>query len=257
MYKLISFKNRLIIIASVVTAFMLLLVVISSMPNGVYAQADEQVEASKRSLYVAGQGKINVEPDIAYITLGVVTEDKDAKAAQQKNAQSMSSVVELVKSAGISQQDIKTTGYSINPKYNYSKDTGESSIVGYTVSNSVQVTIRDISKTGDVIDVAASSGANLSRGISFGLSDYEKHYNEALKKAVEIAKNRAYTIADTLDIELKAPMSISENGGFAPSYNTYRGSYAVMDMAAGEAYTTPVEAGTIEVTASVNITYEY
>lgn len=245
-------KKKMLMSAIVLTVAVMLVFVGSTFQWKV--EATDQTAQDKKVLNVAGQAKIDAVPDIAYVSMGVISEDQDAKVAQQKNAASMAAVVAKIKASGVKPEDIKTISYNISPKYNYMKDTGTSVIIGYSVSNSIRVTVRDITKTGSLIDIAADAGVNTSSSISFGLSDYEKYYNQALKKAVEIAKNRAATIAQAMNISLKSPVSINESGGYEPVYNS-RTTYA-NDTKAGSAQT-PVEAGSMTVQASVNITYTY
>lgn len=226
------------------------------MTIGLYFSAPAQAEDTtdnRKTLTVSGQAKVNASPDIAYINLGVISEDKDAKAAQKANAASMDKVIAAIKAAGIKAEDIKTVNYSIYPKYEYNKDGGISSIVGYTVNNSVNVTVRNLDKTGDIIDSATESGVNMSSSISFGLSNYEDYYNEALKNAVLAAKKKAGTMAGALGVSLKAPISVNEGGGYSPLMN-----YVSYDMksAAGNA-ATPIQSGSLEITANVNLVYEY
>ncbi len=240
----------------VLLAVLLIPVVVLTPPVISQAASDNDPQPAKRTINVTGQGTVEVSPDIAYITLGVVTENKDAKAAQQENASIMDAVVKAIKSAGVAEEDIKTTGYSIYPKYDYNEKTGTSNIVGYTVRNNVQVTVRDITKVGQIIDIAADKGVNISNSISFGLSDYEKYYNEALKKAVESGSRKAKTIADALGIKLGAPVSVSESGSYVPTYRVYE-SAAAMKSADGIQVTTPISSGTIEVQAYVSMSYEY
>ncbi len=246
-------KSKLLIAAAALLTAVLLITAAAGLSGFVPAKAADE-QAAKRTINTSGSGKISASPDIAYISLGVVTEDKNAKTAQQNNAKAMDKIIALIKGAGIASDDIKTTNYSMYPKYNYVKDTGESSIIGYAVNNTVQVTVKDIAKAGNIIDIAASSGANVTNSISFGLSDYEKYYNEALKKAVTAAKNRAQTMAGALGITLKTPVTVTESGGSMPVYN-----YKSYEMAAadGGVASTPVQAGTIEVTANVSMMYEY
>ncbi|HHW32482.1 MAG TPA: SIMPL domain-containing protein [Clostridiaceae bacterium] len=215
-------------------------------------------EKDKRVINVSGLGIIKASPDIAYITLGFVTEDTDANEAQKKNAKQMDKIVAAIKDLGIEDEDIKTVSYNIYPKYDYDRNTGVSKIIGYSVNNSVQVTVRDILKTGKVIDIASENGANTSGGISFGLSDYEGYYNNALKAAVENAKKKADIIADTLGVSLKLPVSITENSGYQQPPTVYYSK--TMDWAASdeaERVTTPIESGTLEIRASVAVIYEY
>lgn len=224
----------------------------SNLAGKSFASTETTGQPTKRTLNVTGQGTVTATPDIAYITLGVMTEDVDAKVAQQENAKAMNEVIKQIKNSGVKNEDIKTSNYNIYPKTTYNDKTGESKIVGYTVNNSVVVTVRDISKVGNVIDIAAANGVNLSNGISFGLSDYEKYYNEALKQAVKIAKNRATTIGGSLGITVKTPVTVTESGASGPIIN-----YAYdMKASAGQA-TTPIQAGNMDIRATVNMTYEY
>lgn len=239
------FAVMLITASLIMTAF--------SMSNGLKA-ADPVSTEGKRTMSVLGQGTVKVVPDIAYITLGVVTENENAKNAQQDNAKAMDMVVAAIKNLGVKSEDIKTVGYCIYPKTSYNNNTGESKIIGYFVNNTVQVTVKNLDKLGNIIDAAAANGANVTGNISFGLSDYEKCYNEALKAAVTSAKNRAETMAGALGFKLKLPVSINESGGsyYPPVYAG--GAY---DSKSESAYQTPVEAGSMEVKASVSMVYEY
>lgn len=253
MLQTISLQRKVFTIAVLFIAAVMLIAVFGFYGN-VPVQAASDVQPTKRTINVSAQGKVSATPDIAYVTLGVVTEDVDAKAAQRSNATSMDKVVSQIKASGVKSEDIKTVSYSIYPKYDYDQKTGLSKIVGYSVNNSVQVTVRDITKAGSIIDLAADNGVNTSNSISFGFSDPDKYYNQALKKAVEAAKLKAVTLAAPFGITLKIPVSISESGGYTPVNN-----YPMYDAKAmsAEAAPTPVQAGTTEITANVSLVYEY
>lgn len=253
MLKAISIKNKMVITTAVLMVLAMLTAAVLSFTAFTPVKAADENQPTKRTLNVSGSGTVNASPDIAYVTLGVVTENKDAKTAQQDNAKAMDKVTALIKSSGIKSDDIKTVNYSIYPKYDYIKDTGESNITGYTVNNSIQVTVRDITKAGSIIDVAAGSGVNLTSNISFGLSDYDKFYNEALKKALGAAKVKAESMADVYGIKLGVPVTINENGGSSPVYSNM--GYAKAQVADSAA--TPIQAGTMEIKANVSVAYEY
>lgn len=253
MFNAISFRNKLAISIAVLMALVLLAVAVMSFSAIIPAKAAADNQPTKRTINVTGTGTIKATPDIAYVTIGVVTENKDAKIAQQDNAKAMDKVVASIKALGIKSEDIKTVNYSISPKYDYNKDTGESSIVGYTVNNSAQVTVRDITKAGSIIDLGADSGVNITSNISFGISDYDKYYSEALKKALDSAKIKAETMAGAFKIKLGTPVTINENGGYNPTpiYNRYE---VKSDAAMAS---TPIQAGTMEISANVSLVYEY
>jgi len=250
MTQVLTMKNKMML-----AALLLAVAALFVMVFGVYGNSPAQAaeENTKKTLSVSGQARVSVAPDFATINLGVITEDKDARTAQQANAAAMDKVIAAIKASGVKESDIQTVNYSIYPKYDYIKDTGESRIIGYSVSNSVNVTVRDLTKTGAIIDAAAKSGVNISSSITFGLSSYEEAYNEALKNAVLAAKKKADTIAGAMGIKLIAPVSINEGYGYSPLSN-----YAVYDMGMTKGGAeTPIQAGTIEITANVSIVYEY
>jgi uncharacterized protein YggE len=251
MTQVLSLKNKLMMAVVLLTAAALIAATLGMLFSTPAKAADGNTD--KKTINISGQAKVTAAPDIAYISLGVISEDKDAKVAQKANAAAMEKVVASIKANGIKDEDIKTENYSITPKYNYIEKTGIGTIVGYTVNNTVSVTVRDLTKTGNIIDSASDSGVNVSSNISFGLSNYEKYYNDALKNAVLAAKKKAVTIAEALGVTLKAPISISEGGGYSPLMN-----YATYDMKASSAgAATPVQSGSIEITANVNAVYEY
>ncbi len=249
-------KGRFMVIgAALLVAVMLTAVLfnITGSPNSTFASEDTQ--ETKRTLNVNGQGIINATPDIAYINMGVLTEAKTAKEAQQKNAASMADIIALIKASGVKDEDIKTVNYNIHPKYDYNQNTGESKIVGYTVTNSVMVTVRDINKTGQLIDSASNSGMNVTSSIAFGLSDPDKYYNQALKAAIESAKGKANIMASAMGVTLKQPLSINESGSYNPPVVYGAGAYDMKMVS--EAARTPIEGGSLEVRAQVTISYEY
>lgn len=251
MTQILTMKNKMTLAALLIAAAALLVMVFGVYGNSP-AQAAEETN-DKKTMSVSGQARVSAAPDFATINLGVITEDKDARTAQQANAASMDKVIAAIKASGVKEADMQTVNYSISPKYDYIKETGESRIVGYSVSNSVSVTVRDLTKTGGIIDAAAQSGVNISSSISFGLSNYEEAYNEALKNAVLAAKKKADTIAGAMGVKLIAPISINEGYGYSPlsNYATYN-----MKMSDG-GVETPIQAGSIEITANVSIVYEY
>lgn len=254
MLKTINVKGKMFGAAALLAAVALLAAALGLAGFTPVQAAASPDQPTKRTINVTGDGTVTAAPDIAYITLGVITEDKDAGTAQKDNASAMSKVVTVLKASGIKSEDIKTTNFSIYPKYDYNKANGVSNIIGYTCSNNVQVTIRDITKVGPIIDAASDSGVNMTSNISFGLSNPEKYYNDALKKAVQTAKGKAETMASIYGVTLKTPVTITENGGYNPVYPIYA---MKADSAAGAAPSTPVEAGTMDIKASVSMVYEY
>jgi uncharacterized protein YggE len=205
-------------------------------------------------LQVNGEGVVNVTPDMAYINIGVATEDKDASAAQAENAKLMTSVKEAIMNAGIDEDDMQTMNYSIYKSYNYFDDREREEV--YKVSNTLKVTVHDLDNLGDLIDVASKSGANQINSIQFTVEDEDAYYQEALVLAMDNAKGKANAILGTMDREAGVPVSITESsfGG-----GVMRDTGAITFSAKAEAmdYSTPIQAGDIQVTANVTVEYDY
>jgi uncharacterized protein YggE len=242
-----------------VSAFIFMLGLFITSPANAYADDMKPVIAAKPSittgtLSVTGNGEVNATPDIAYISLGVTTEKTTVGEAQSINSDTMNKLIASIENQGIDKNDIKTDDFSISPKYNYNEKTGESTLAGYTVSNTLNVTVRNISKAGQVIDSAVQSGANVSTGISFGVSDYEKYYNTALANAMANAKSKAQVMADALNVNISTPVKVSELSSSTPVIHPI---YYPEATGASAKNSTSIESGTYKISASVSADYEY
>lgn len=214
-------------------------------------------ETSKSGLTVNGQGKISAKPDMAYITVGVTSQAKTARDAQTDNNVKMAKVISTLKGMNIKEEDIRTVQYDLSPRYEYSSlKTGEQKqqLVGYTATNQVQVTVRDINQVGKALDSVVTAGANLSGGINFTLSEIkmEKAYADALSAALKNAKGKADVLAKGIGVTLGKPKEVSEGGMSIPPM--YRQDFYAAKEAASAV---PVSAGQLEVSASVSLRYEY
>lgn len=132
------------------------------------------------TMTVDGNGHITARPNQAKLTLGVMTEHPNVQAAQQENAEISNRVIEGLKQMGIDESDLKTTLYSVQPRYDY--HDGKSILRGYEVEHLFEVTIKDLSKIGNVYDIAIKNGANRSGNIQFQITDAAIYYQEALKE---------------------------------------------------------------------------
>jgi uncharacterized protein YggE len=232
------------------------------------------------TLTVTGSGDVYAEPDLAKVTIGVTTEATTSTKAMGDNADAMNKVIDAVKRLGVPEKDIKTSTVSLQPKYEYQYPTAASSptsadkvvppvptsspptslstrIVGYTATNTVTVTLRDMSLVGKVIDEGYGSGANKINGVTFLLSDEKGAtvYKEALKKAVAEAKDKAGVLATAAGISDYRLKTVSENGQYLPV------AYDVMERSAAAGFAasapTPISPGQNKVTATVGMTYVY
>ena len=147
-------------------------------------------------LKVQGEGSIMVQPDIAVVVLGISTENKELKLAQEENTIKSNAVLKTLKDMSIQTKDIQTQSYTITPQYDYID--GKQVIRSYLVVNNLEITIRDMSKIGEIIDAAVESGANQVNSIRFSVSDQSKYYRQALKSAVDDAILKSRTLGNTL-----------------------------------------------------------
>lgn len=208
--------------------------------------------AQSRTLTVNGNGKVYLTPDIAYITIGVHTEDSVATKAVTDNNTQAAKVIDTLKAAGIAEKDIQTTNFSIYPQAIYDdqgKPTGE---IKYSVDNSVYVTVRDIAKVGDVLDAVVKSGANNISGIQFDVDDKTAALTDARQAAVKDAQTKAEELASAAGVTLGSVQTISEytSGGPQPKYDMRAAPMAL------EASSVPVQPGQMLLTVEVNIVYE-
>jgi uncharacterized protein YggE len=164
---------------------------------------------------VQGEGIATAKPDVVVLTIGVMTEDNNVKAAQEENALRSNALLQALQTLGIQEKDIQTLSYTITPEYDY-KD-GVSSLRGYRVEHLYEVTVLNVQKAGEVYDAAIGAGANIARDLTFRVSDPGLYYEQALTRAVLNAQEKAKTVAEALQVNINPiPVSIVEEGGCAP-----------------------------------------
>jgi len=198
---------------------------------------------------VTGEATISVPPDLAQIDSGVTTEAKTAREASEANNKAMGVVVLALKNAGIPEKDFQTSRLSLSPQSAPNRNANAPfQIIGYRATNRVTVTIRDVTKVANTIDVLVGAGANEISGISFMVSQASKLLDDARAKAVDDARRKAEIYARAANVSLGAALSISEET--APGPMPYR------KMAAGMAADTPVAQGEETLRVSVSVSYE-
>ena len=197
--------------------------------------------SSGRTITVTGSGAALAVPDLAAFSFGVTTQAKTASGALNGNSAEMKKVIAAIKGAGVAAKDIQTSSVSLSPRY--SQD-GED-IVGYTASNTVNATIKGVSRAGGVIDAAVEAGANQVYGPAFTRSDEALLYRRALRAAVGAARAKAQTLAAAARVRLGAVRSVVESSS---------GPVPIAEKAAAAA-DTPIEAGTQTIQASVTVEF--
>lgn len=202
--------------------------------------------AENHIMILNGTGQVTALPDIAVIRLGVQTNGNDLSAAQQENAEYSQAVLNAIENMGIT--DISTHQYTINKVYEY--DDGKQLDKGYMVRNIFELRTSDLDQVGELIDVSVKAGANAVDLINFEVSDTNAYYNEALNIALDNAFEKARSITANIGVILNPiPSKITENTTAPVPYR----SFAMREGA----FSTPIEAGTKQIEASVIVEFNY
>ncbi len=230
--------------------------------KSIKAEVTEQPYA--RTVTVNGEGKISAKPDIALISLSVESAGKTVKEVTLDNNNKMNKVIAEVKALGVKAEDITTTGYNLYPRYSDSyvispitsvKEAKTPEIIGYTLSQSVQVKVRDLSKVDDVLDKGILAGANQVGGLSFDIDDTGKIKAAAREQAFQKAREKAEAMAQAAGVKLGRVVTFSESYNNYPLYSNYAMNLRTADMAA-EAVAPSIEAGSKDLNVNVSVTYE-
>ncbi len=202
------------------------------------------------TITVSGEGKVFAKPDIGKITLAVRSEAETVEEAQARAAEVINNIFEMLKENGVEEKDIKTTNFSISPQYDFPK--GRRRLLGYFVSQSLEVKIRDLSEVGEIIAGAAENGANQVGGLSFTTEDLSAIQQEARDKAIEDAQKKAEALARKLGVRLGKVVGFSEFGGPRP----IPVSFLSLESRVGGAPVPEIPTGENEIRANVNVTYQ-
>ncbi|MFE8702514.1 SIMPL domain-containing protein [Cytobacillus sp. FJAT-54145] len=203
------------------------------------------------TIKVIGEGVVSIQPDQVKVTVGVITEDKELKKAQQENARRTTNVIQSLTSLGIPSDQIRTVNFAAYPVYDFVE--GEQIFKGYKVEHKLRVTINQIKNVGTVVDTAVNNGVNFVSQIEFSVSNQDKSYRQALSISIINAIEKAKTIAQTLQVQLiNTPLKITEHTTQQKGPVPFTESQVVM-----AADTTPIEAGTLEIKAEVTALFSF
>jgi uncharacterized protein YggE len=203
------------------------------------------------SIRVTGDAKVSSRPDRVQISIGVQSQAASSDEAASANARQLETVLAAVRKAAGSTGALRTVSYALNPNYQYHPNGGEPTITGYTALNVVEVTLDDLGRMGNVIDAATHNGANRIQGIQFTLKDQDAARAQALREA---AQPEADVLAGALGLKVLRVLTVEESSPrFIPQM------VHVTSVRAGNAAAeapTPVESGTLDVSAEVALSVE-
>ncbi len=220
------------------------------------------VPSQMNTITVMGEGEVMVSPDLATVSFQVIESGKTVSEAQTKATEKSNAALKAVRDGGVEDKDIKTTSYNINPKYEYpvctqwSCPTQSPKLIGYEVSQSVDVKIRDLDKAGELLASIGGLGVQNVSGLNFSVDNPDMVNAEARGKAIADAKAKASELAKQLGVNIVRVQSFSENN-FRPYPVAFgRGGVEakVMDQASAPAPELP--AGENKIVSNVEIVYQ-
>jgi len=223
---------------------------------------------NQKTITVNGTGTVQTPPDEALLNLAVNTQAATADQAAKVNANTMSQVIQAILglsslNPSITKDNITTTDYSLTPVYSQANNCNNTSspqipitcttttqqLVGFAVHNAIQVTVKDMTSIGRVLDAATQNGANEIDGITFTFTDttYAGLQKQALQKAIQDASNQAQTMATALGVQITGVESVTPSYPYQPSMNA---------IASPVSSGTPIQTGTLQVSVNVQVVYE-
>jgi uncharacterized protein len=231
------------------TALILGIVLVLALAACQAAPAASANQAQPRTISVNGTGKIYMAPDVAYVFIGVQSQDQNVGNALSKNNEKAQAIAAKLKELGVDAKDIQTSSFNIYPNQQFDNN-GQPTVLLYTVDNSVNVTVRDLTILGKLLDDVVSSGANSINGINFDILDRSKAISEARKLAIQDARSQADEIAQAAGVQIDQVynLSVFVTDGATPLYDAKGGA----SVAAGQV---PVAAGQLAITVSVSAAY--
>jgi uncharacterized protein len=216
---------------------------------------------SRNNISVQATGEVYIKPDIAMASFSVVNEKKTVAGAMAENSEKMNAIIEALKNEGIEEKDLRTTVFRVYPRYEwyddseYYREEGQRVLVGYEITQTLEVKIRDMERIGEIIETATSEGANQVGNISFTLDNEDAAKDEARSKAIEEAKDKAEVLASQLGVRLVRITNFTES--LSPTYKYADYDWAESPESSAEMGAAPsIETGENKISVTVHINYE-
>jgi hypothetical protein len=202
-----------------------------------------------RTLRASGEGRVTVKPDVARVTTGVQATGKNLASTTADAAARVRRILDELARLGIAEKDLQTTRHDVQVERPW-QDGKPGPITGYTVSDEIRVTVRDLAKLPQVLDRVIAVGSNVLQGLSFEKEDPSTAQAEALARAVKAARTKADAMARAAGVTLGDPVVVEEGGHVQPPIPFARAGM-MMAKDAG----TPVAPGELEVIATADVTF--
>jgi len=207
-----------------------------------------------RTISVSSTATVKATPDEAVVGFGVSSQNADSAAAFAQNAKDMQAVLDALDASGIAEKDIQTLNVSLSQR---TIDRGKpTQHTVFVASNSIEVTIHDLTAIGTTIDAAVAAGADSVKGVRFQLSDPDTIRTDALTQAVEGAREKADALAAAAGEQVVSVVTIDENSYRQPDYALGYDQKALMYAAAAPALTPIVAPDSLEASVTVSVVWE-
>ncbi len=218
--------------------------------------------ADQNTVVVTGKGELTVKPDIAEVSFSVTDENMDVSKASDAVNTKIAAIVSKLEVDGIADADIKTTGYDIEPQYNYVNEptpmnglympAGKQVLAGYNVTDSIDIKIRDLTKAGSIVTDLGTLGVTDMSGLTFTEDKYDDLVLQARDAAIADARTQAQDLAKALGVKLIKIVAYSDQS--QPIY--YPVAMAATSMGANAAVPATLPTGQNTITSNVSVTYE-
>lgn len=219
-------------------------------PAGASIPVQQGGNLPSNTITVSGIGDANGTPDVAYVMLGVSVVNTDVGQAVTDSNTAMQQIKDAILALGVAEADLQTTNFNVWPEDRYDQTGQSTGERVYHVDSSLNVTVRDLAQTSQVIEAGLNAGANSVGGLSFGIDDTTALEAQARTAAIENARSRAQQLAETLGVELGEPIIVSETYGASPVYFP-----AERGAGMGGAGAPPISAGQLSVSVQVQVTF--
>ncbi len=225
-------------------------------PHLSLAQSPASAAAPPR-IVTAAIEEVEIAPDRAVLTFSVETRGRTAAAAGTENARIQAAVLDTLRKVGIASAQLRTQGVSISPEYEYPREGGRPTVVGYQAQNSIQVEVRQIALIGTVIDAGLSRGATNVGGLRFFASSTEAATREAMRRAVTRARADADAIAEAAGGRIGGLIEIRAHpGASGPVMPEMVSTMAVRGLQKLDT-PTPIESGVLKVVVSIEASFTF
>ncbi|MBC7139449.1 MAG: SIMPL domain-containing protein [Defluviimonas sp.] len=227
-------------------------VVATAVALGGAAAGPALAQAAEGHITVTGNGSAEATPDMASVSLGVVTEAATAAGAMAANSAALTEVMATLAEAGIEPRDIQSSGLTLSPAYEDTYQGGPEGprVRGFVAQNMVTVRVRALGSLGGVLDAAVGQGANTLYGLGFGLQDPVPKLDDARREAIADARRKAELYALAAGVTLGEVVSISEQVDYGRPMPEMRAASFAKDAGV------PVAEGELNLTASVTVVYD-